>query len=77
LLPPTKEQLAILLDSHLLEKALYELGYEFHHRPDWLRIPLGGILRLLNLTDSHSGRRSLPMNLPPLAVGGMIRRSCV
>jgi maltose alpha-D-glucosyltransferase/alpha-amylase len=47
LLPPAKDQLAVLLDSHLLEKALYELGYELHHRPDWLRIPLAGILRLL------------------------------
>jgi len=47
LLPPAREQLAVLLETHLLEKALYELGYEIHHRPDWLRIPLCGILRLL------------------------------
>jgi maltose alpha-D-glucosyltransferase/alpha-amylase len=30
----------------LLEKAIYELGYELNHRPDWLRIPVMGILEL-------------------------------
>jgi maltose alpha-D-glucosyltransferase / alpha-amylase len=36
-----------LLDAHLLEKALYELVYEINHRPDWVRIPLRGILSLI------------------------------
>jgi maltose alpha-D-glucosyltransferase/alpha-amylase len=35
-----------LLDAFVLEKAIYELGYELNNRPDWLRIPLGGILKL-------------------------------
>jgi maltose alpha-D-glucosyltransferase / alpha-amylase len=30
-----------------LEKALYELRYEINNRPDWVRTPLNGILRLL------------------------------
>jgi len=30
-----------------LEKALYELRYEINHRPDWVSIPLQGILELL------------------------------
>jgi predicted trehalose synthase len=30
-----------------LEKAIYELRYELAHRPDWVPIPVGGILRLL------------------------------
>jgi maltose alpha-D-glucosyltransferase/alpha-amylase len=29
-----------------LEKALYELRYEINNRPDWVRIPLAGILAL-------------------------------
>jgi maltose alpha-D-glucosyltransferase/alpha-amylase len=31
----------------MLEKALYELRYELNHRPDWARIPIQGILHLL------------------------------
>ncbi|RJF75107.1 maltose alpha-D-glucosyltransferase [Rhodopseudomonas palustris] len=36
-----------LLDFYLIEKALYEIEYELAHRPDWLRVPLAGILRIL------------------------------
>jgi maltose alpha-D-glucosyltransferase/alpha-amylase len=31
----------------LLEKAFYEIDYELAHRPDWLRVALGGALRVL------------------------------
>ncbi|HYP67737.1 MAG TPA: maltose alpha-D-glucosyltransferase [Thiobacillaceae bacterium] len=36
-----------LLDLFLLEKACYELRYELGNRPDWVRVPLRGILELL------------------------------
>jgi maltose alpha-D-glucosyltransferase/alpha-amylase len=42
-LPKTREELTGLLDVFLLEKAIYELGYELDHRPDWVSLPLGGI----------------------------------
>ena len=42
----------ILLDVYLLEKALYELGYELNNRPDWVRIPLAGILQLLQSPEA-------------------------
>ncbi len=45
LLPPP-QQAQSLLGAYLLEKALYELLYELNNRPDWLRIPLTGILAL-------------------------------
>jgi maltose alpha-D-glucosyltransferase/alpha-amylase len=32
---------------YLIEKALYELGYELNNRPDWIRIPLRGLRHLL------------------------------
>ena len=46
-LPPSEEELKILLDAYLLEKAIYELGYELNNRPDWVKIPLQGILQTL------------------------------
>jgi predicted trehalose synthase len=36
-----------MLDAFLLDKALYEVGYELNHRPDWVRIPLLGIRKLI------------------------------
>jgi maltose alpha-D-glucosyltransferase/alpha-amylase len=36
-----------LLDAFVLEKGLYELGYELNHRPEWVRIPIAGILKLI------------------------------
>ena len=35
-----------LLDLFLLDKALYEVLYELNARPDWVRIPLLGIMSL-------------------------------
>jgi maltose alpha-D-glucosyltransferase/alpha-amylase len=37
-----------LLNFFLLEKAFYEIEYELSHRPDWLRVPLMGMLRILS-----------------------------
>jgi maltose alpha-D-glucosyltransferase/alpha-amylase len=47
-IPADKEQLENLLRLHLLEKAVYELSYELNNRPDWVQIPLTGILSLLD-----------------------------
>ncbi|MDO9004156.1 MAG: maltose alpha-D-glucosyltransferase [Aquabacterium sp.] len=38
-----------LLGLFELEKALYELRYELNNRPDWVRIPLQGILGILQM----------------------------
>ena len=47
LLPAGPEAITRLLSVFELEKAVYELRYELNHRPDWLGIPVAGILRLL------------------------------
>jgi maltose alpha-D-glucosyltransferase/alpha-amylase len=46
-MPATREELRVMLEAYLLEKAVYELGYELNNRPDWLRIPLQGIRQLI------------------------------
>src|SRR5437868_2634093 len=45
--PQPPEDLELQLTTMLLEKALYELRYELNLRPDWVRIPLRGILDLV------------------------------
>jgi maltose alpha-D-glucosyltransferase/alpha-amylase len=44
--PRNRSDLQTLLDGFLLEKALYELSYELHTRPDWVYLPLHGIVQL-------------------------------
>ena len=47
LLPPGEAPTNQLLSVFELEKAVYELRYELNNRPDWVSIPVAGILRLL------------------------------
>jgi maltose alpha-D-glucosyltransferase/alpha-amylase len=49
LVPADMAHLAILLDVFLLEKVLYEMNYELRHRPEWLPVPLRGLLALLEV----------------------------
>ena len=46
-LPKAREELELLLTVFLLEKAIYELGYELNNRPDWVRVPVRGIAQLV------------------------------
>ena len=50
-LPPQAEGLQLLLDALVLEKAVYELGYELNNRPNWVKLPLRGILQLLETSS--------------------------
>ena len=56
-LPTDPKRLETLLSAYLLEKALYELRYELNNRPDWVNIPLEGILHLCTacneMTSDH------------------------
>jgi maltokinase len=44
---PSGQAFERLLALFELEKAVYELRYELDNRPDWVRIPVAGIARLL------------------------------
>jgi maltose alpha-D-glucosyltransferase/alpha-amylase len=46
-IPRDRDELKVLLDAFMLEKAVYELGYELNNRPDWIRIPMHGIEQIL------------------------------
>jgi len=45
--PRAKEEQRRVLDAFLLHKALYEVAYELNNRPDWVQIPLRGILSIV------------------------------
>ena len=47
LLPPGQHATDQLLTVFELEKVVYELRYELNNRPDWVAIPVAGIVRLL------------------------------
>ncbi len=42
------ESYKVMIRTYLLEKAIYELGYELNSRPDWVIIPLRGIKYLID-----------------------------
>jgi maltose alpha-D-glucosyltransferase/alpha-amylase len=48
---PSLDQFAVLLDRYMLGKAFFELNYELNNRPDWVRIPLQGVLELIDRHD--------------------------
>jgi len=60
LLPKTPEHRRLLTTSYLLEKGAYEIQYEINNRPEWVSIPIRGLLRLLDtLTgSSREGERN-------------------
>lgn len=57
--PRSQEEFTLLLDVQILDKALYELTYELNNRPDWVGLPLAGLLQSLEtsqaIEDTESG----------------------
>lgn len=56
-IPKEKEDFELLLQTYLLEKAIYELNYELNNRPDWVMIPLRGIKALVSKTKIKESKR--------------------
>jgi maltose alpha-D-glucosyltransferase/alpha-amylase len=52
--PQNPEDVRLLLDVYLVEKALYELRYELNNRPDWVDIPLYGLVELLKTREKST-----------------------
>jgi maltose alpha-D-glucosyltransferase/alpha-amylase len=50
--PSKREDADGVLDFFLIEKVYYEIEYELSYRPDWLRVPLAGLVRLLTSRES-------------------------
>ena len=46
-LPETSDELIAVLNLAMLQKVLYELNYELNNRPDWVSIPLRGLLDVM------------------------------
>ena len=46
-IPKNSDDFQILLEAYLLDKAVYEIGYELNNRPEWVVIPIRGIKHIL------------------------------
>lgn len=46
-IPAGREDMERLLRLYLLQKAIYELGYELNNRPAWIEIPLAGLREMV------------------------------
>lgn len=53
LLPENESEIKKLLTIYLLEKAVYEVGYEMGNRPDWLPVALKGLLFEVGAIDNE------------------------
>ena len=51
--PRNPEDVRLLLDIYQVEKALYELRYELNNRPDWVEIPLYGLMEILKRREKE------------------------
>jgi maltose alpha-D-glucosyltransferase/alpha-amylase len=47
IIPSDDASFNVLLRSLTVDKALYELAYELNNRPEWVRIPLTGLLKMI------------------------------
>ncbi|MDD4984966.1 MAG: maltose alpha-D-glucosyltransferase [Dehalococcoidales bacterium] len=51
IIPQNREDMKVIMDTYLLDKAIYELNYELNNRPKRVGLPLRGILQMLEPID--------------------------
>jgi maltose alpha-D-glucosyltransferase/alpha-amylase len=51
--PREKTDLQILMQTFLLQKAIYELNYELNNRPGWVLVPLHGIKSIMSANQEQ------------------------
>jgi maltose alpha-D-glucosyltransferase/alpha-amylase len=51
---PAQDGFERLLELFVMEKMFYELRYELNNRPAWVRVPLQGILDMIEGTPAPS-----------------------
>ena len=51
ILPQSREGIKVILDAYLVDKAMYEVNYELNNRPDWVWLPLQGMLQMLEALE--------------------------
>ena len=49
--PEDRKTLLAALEPFVVDKAIYEITYELNNRPDWLSIPITGLLEYINTTQ--------------------------
>ena len=60
-LPASRAELRALLALYLGEKAVYEIAYELNNRPDWVWLPLRGIVDLLGDAGAAGSSEEAPV----------------
>jgi len=55
-LPAQQRNTDALLRAYVVDKAIYEIGYQLNNRPDWVAIPLTGVLRWADRTSTIPGK---------------------
>jgi maltose alpha-D-glucosyltransferase/alpha-amylase len=51
IVPRSDADLELMLEFLLIEKCVYEIGYELNNRPDWIEIPMRALVELLGTSS--------------------------
>jgi len=58
ILPRSREDIRVILDAYLLDKAMYEVNYELNNRQNWFGLPIQGILHMLGVGEEEAKKKA-------------------